>query len=97
MSFLDDLVDFGKGAADIHQQVKTTDAISKDGLARIGVRPETIADQRAVGAASQSGFVRGAGDMKSPNINVLGLQMSKAALMNTAVVVGALYALKRFA
>ncbi len=91
MGFFDGLVDFGKGAADIYSQVKTTDRVSKDGLARTGVRPETIADQASVGVKSPAGFN---GANNGAALSVGGLQVSSPVLMATVLLVAGLAVVK---
>lgn len=79
-----ELLDFGRGAADIHATIKSTDAISKDGVSRVGVRPETVADQTSVGIAQPAQIAQGSGGAAGV-VNVLGVPMSSGVLTATAV------------
>lgn len=91
MSFIDKLIDRGEKVANIYKEVKTTDRVSNDGLARVGVRPETIADQSSIGVPSPAGFSGGAGEAR---INIAGIDMSQKVLTITAVLLAGLVAVK---
>jgi hypothetical protein len=94
MSFLDSILDVGKGAAEIYKDVKTADAVSRDGLARTGVRPETIADQTSVGVQSPAGFHGASQSGSSGAISIAGIQMSSPVLTATVLLIGGILAVK---
>ena len=91
MSFIDKLIDRGQRVADIYADVRSADRVSNDGLARVGVRPETIADQTSVGVPSPAGFNGGAGEAR---INIAGIDMSQKMLTITAVLIAGIVAVR---
>jgi hypothetical protein len=88
MSFLDSIIDAGKGAAEIYKDVKTADAVSKDGLARTGVRPETIADQTSVGVQSPAGFHGASQSATTGALSIGGVPVSAPILTATVLLIG---------
>jgi hypothetical protein len=94
MGLLDSVLDTGKGLSEIYKDIKTADAVSKDGLARTGVLPETIADQTSVGVQSPAGFHGAAQSASTGAMSILGVQVSAPIITGTVLLIGGILAVK---